>query len=212
MTRPADRLPRRYRFEPVTAAQWRDLERLFGERGACGGCWCMSWRKPKPEFQRDKGERNRESLRSLVATGPPPGVLAYCGDEPVGWCAVAPRLEYVALARSRVLRPIDEAPVWSVSCLFIARPFRRRGVSVALLKAALRFVKSQGGSIVEGYPVRPPAKGLPDVFAWTGVLAAFLKAGFQEMPAWSESRPIVRYYITGKGRAPSPPTPRESPA
>jgi hypothetical protein len=66
---------------------------------------------------------------------------------------------------------------------------------VELLKAAVDFVKRQGGTIVEGYPVAPKQGALPDAFAWTGTLAAFLKAGFREMPRWSESRPIVRCVI-----------------
>jgi GNAT superfamily N-acetyltransferase len=190
-------MPAEFRFEPVTAAHWKDLEALFGARGACGGCWCMSWRKPKDRFQSGKGAANRASLKALVEQGPPPGILAYAGDRPVGWCAVAPRREYITLAKSRVLRPLDDAPVWSVSCLFIARPFRRKGLSVSLLKAAVRFVADQGGKIVEGYPALAKTAAVSPTFAWTGVLEAFLKAGFEEMPRWSESRPIVRCYAIG---------------
>jgi len=184
-----------FRFEPVTAAHWNDLEALFGERGACGGCWRMSWRKPKDRFERDKGAANRASLQALVKQGPPPGILAYAGGRPVGWCAVAPRREYVRLAASRVLRPLDDAPVWSVSCFFIARQFRRKGLSVALLDAAVEFVRQQGGRIVEGYPTLAKTAAASPTFAWTGVLEAFLKAGFQERPRWSESRPIVRHFV-----------------
>lgn len=155
----------------------------------------MSWRKAKAEFERGKEGANRASLRAVLKKGPPPGILAYAGGEPMGWCAVAPREVYVRLACSRVLRPLDDKPVWSVSCLFVAKPWRRRGVSVELLKAAVDFVKRQGGTIVEGYPVAPKQGALPDAFAWTGALAAFLKAGFREIPRWSESRPIVRYVI-----------------
>jgi GNAT superfamily N-acetyltransferase len=189
--------PLALRFEPVTPDRWNDLEKLFGERGACGGCWCMSWRKQRAEFVRDKGMANRASLHVLVKKGPPPGILAYDGETPVGWCAVAPRREYIRLANSRVLRPIDDAPVWSISCLFVTRPYRRRGVAVGLLTAAAGFVKRQGGIIVEGYPVLPTKGVLPDAFVWTGPLRAFLRAGFEEMPRWSESRPIVRCFLGG---------------
>jgi hypothetical protein len=119
-------MPVVFRFEPVTEKHWKDLTTLFGERGACGGCWCMSWRKSKDQFQRDKGAANRASLKALVKHGPLPGILAYAGEQPAGWCAVAPRSEYVTLAKSRVLRPVDDAPVWSVSCFFIAKPYRRK--------------------------------------------------------------------------------------
>jgi GNAT superfamily N-acetyltransferase len=155
----------------------------------------MSWRKPRAEWVRDKGEGNRASLCALVEKGPPPGLLAYDGGLPAGWCAVAPRREYIRLANSKVLRPLDDAPVWSVSCFFIARPYRRQGISVALLRAVIDFVRNQGGSVVEGYPVLTRKGAMPDAFVWTGTLSAFLKAGFKEMPRWSESRPIVRYEV-----------------
>src|SRR5437899_2356952 len=112
-------------FRPLTPERWPDLEKLFGERGACGGCWCMTWRLPRAEWEAAKGEGNKQAFRALVQDNAQPGVLAYSGDEPVGWCAVAPRAVYVRLKKSRVLAPVDDRPVWSISCLFIARPFRR---------------------------------------------------------------------------------------
>ena len=155
----------------------------------------MTWRLPAAQFERDKGARNRAALRRLVEAGPPPGILAYDGDTPIGWCAVAPRTSYVRLARSRVLRPIDDVPVWSVSCLFVARAFRRRGVSVALLRAAAAFADEQGARVVEGYPVSPYADKMPDAFAWTGTAAAFLAAGYEEVARRSPSRPIMRFTV-----------------
>src|SRR5262245_38185484 len=99
---------------PLTAGRWADLEQLFGERGACGGCWCMVWRLPRKQWEAQKGAGNREALRALVEGGEAPGLLGYLDGRPVGWCAVAPRPNYPALARSRVLAPVDEEPVWSV--------------------------------------------------------------------------------------------------
>lgn len=183
-----------FTFHPATPDRWRDLERLFGERGACGGCWCMAWRKTRRDFDRDKGAANRADLRKVVESGPPPGVIAYAGDEAIGWCAVAPRHVYVRLAASRVLKPMDDAPVWSVSCFFVAKPFRRQGVSVALLRAAVDFVREQGGSIVEGYPAAPKDR-LPDAFVWTGLPGAFRAAGFRVTRGGSAARPIFRYLI-----------------
>jgi len=68
-----------------------------------------------------------EALRALVEAGEAPGLLGYLGGRPVGWCAVAPRPSYPALARSRVLAPVDSEPVWSVSCLFVDRGTGERG-------------------------------------------------------------------------------------
>lgn len=183
------------RFEPLTAGRWPDLEALFGAKGACGGCWCMAWRKARSDFERDKGNANRASLKALADAGEAPGILAYDGDVPIGWCAVAPREAYVVLERSRVLRRLDDAPVWSISCLFVARGRRNQGVSVALLRAAAAFAAARGATVVEGYPMEPKKGRMPDVFVWTGLLNAFLNAGFHEMPRWSANRPIVRYEL-----------------
>jgi GNAT superfamily N-acetyltransferase len=118
-------------------------------------------------------------------------LIAYAGDEPVGWCAVAPREDYPRLARSRILAPVDDAPVWSVTCFFVRRDRRRRGVTVALLDGASRWVAAQGGRIVEGYPTDTD-KDQPGAFVHHGLLPAFARAGFREVARRSKSRPIVR--------------------
>ena len=183
---------RRLRVEPATRERWEDLARLFGPRGACAGCWCMWWRRKAAAWRAGKGEGNRRALRRLVDSGTPPGVIAYAGSDPVGWCAVAPREEYVRLAAARTLQPIDETPVWSVTCFFVARSHRRRGVTVALLQGAAAFAARGGAKMLEGYPVEPRKGSMPDAFAWTGLPGAFRKAGFAEAARPSPSRPIMR--------------------
>lgn len=179
-------------FRPLTPDRWPDLEALFGARGACGGCWCMTWRLSRSQFEEQKGPGNKRAFRKIVASGHPPGVLAYAGKQPVGWCAVAPREVYPALGRSRVLGPVDEQPVWSVSCFFVAREFRGQGVTVPLLQAAVKFARSQGAKIVEGYPQDLGQGTLPAAFVWTGLLPTFTAAGFKEVARRSPKRPIVR--------------------
>ena len=152
----------------------------------------MHFRLLKPDYERGKGEGNRRALRRLVASGTPPGVLAYRGRTPVGWCAVAPRASYPRLARSRAMRAPDDRPVWSVVCLFVAREHRRQGVSVALLRGAAAFAAAQGAEVVEGYPVDPRSGAMPDVFAWTGTATAFAAAGFVEVARALPGRPIMR--------------------
>jgi GNAT superfamily N-acetyltransferase len=182
-------------FRPVTPDRWRDLEKLFGERGACGGCWCMWWRMSRSEFEQKKGGGTKRALKRLVAKGQVPGLLAYAGGEPVGWCSVAPRQDFPALERSRILKRVDDKPVWSVVCFFVARPFRRTGVTRQLLTAAIEYARKHGAKIVEGYPVEPKAGKAPDVFVFTGLASAFRKAGFEEVTRRSETRPIMRYVI-----------------
>jgi GNAT superfamily N-acetyltransferase len=134
-------------------------------------------------------------MKALVENGTEPGILGYAGKRAVGWCSVAPREEFVRLESSRILKPVDDVPVWSVSCLFIARDHRNRGVSVALLKAAIDFVRARGGKVVEGYPVEPKKAEMPPAFAWTGIASAYIHAGFREHRRGSATRPIMRYHI-----------------
>jgi GNAT superfamily N-acetyltransferase len=183
------------KFHPLTAKQWKDLLNLFGERGACGGCWCMWWRMTRSEFNREKGEGNKKAFKKIVDRGEVPGILAYVGREPIGWCSVAPREAFSSLERSRILKKVDNKPVWSVVCFFVAKPFRYKGVSVSLLKAATEYVKKQGGKIVEGYPVEPKTEKFPDAFAYHGLASAFRQAGFKEVARRSKTRPIMRYHI-----------------
>ncbi len=182
----------RFIFWPLTPDRWKDLEHLFGERGACGGCWCMAWRLAHKDFAAGKGEGNRRAFRAVVKQGPPPGILAYCGTGPVGWCAVAPRSAYPRLANSRVLAPVDDEPVWSVSCLFVTKGHRRKGLSAELLQAAATLAQSHGAGVVEGYPVDTRGKDQPAPFVWTGLPPAFLKAGFKEVARRSPTRPVMR--------------------
>ena len=178
---------------PLTPDRWSDLETLFGERGACAGCWCMYWRLPRAGYEAGKGASNRRAFRRIVGSGHVPGVLAYADGQPVGWCAVGPRESFPTLERSRTLRPVDDRPVWSVTCFFIARPRRRQGLSVRLLDAAVAYARTQGATVVEGYP-SVPRKGsrLADAFAWTGVVRTFERAGFREAARPSEARRIMR--------------------
>lgn len=181
---------------PLTADRWPDLETLFGHNGACGGCWCMWWRLTPAAFKRDKGAANRAAFRALVERAPePPGLLAYAGAEPIGWCALAPREDYPRLERSRTLARIDDVSVCSVTCFFVSRRYRRQGITTGLLAAAVAHAAARGARIVEGYPVDPRSPTMPDTFAWTGFLSAFEHAGFVEVARRSPSRPIMRYFM-----------------
>jgi GNAT superfamily N-acetyltransferase len=191
-------MPKRVRLDchPLSPDRWDDFETLFGDNGACGGCWCTTWRQSRSDFNRRKGEGNRRFFLKVVEAGEPPGILGYIDGEPVGWCAFAPRENYPSLERSRILQPVDDTPVWSVSCFFIRKDHRRKGLTVKLLKAAIKHMKGRGAKVIEGYPVEPKLNEMPPVFAWTGLAAAFLSAGFREVARRSETRPIMRYDVT----------------
>ena len=189
------------RVEPLTPARWKDLEQLFGPRGACGGCWCMYWRIPRAQYEAQKGEGNRRALHRRVADGEVPGLIGYSGDEPVAWCAVEPRDHYPGLARSRILQPVDERAVWSVTCLYVRSDERRSGRTVEMLRAAASYAKSQGATIVEGYPHEPGAERMATAFAWTGFASAFRDAGFEEVARRSPKRALMRRTLGERGSA-----------
>ena len=186
------------KFHPLTSGRWTDFEKLFGKHGAYGGCWCMWWRLKRSEFERQKGDGNRKAMKAIVDSGEVPGILAYTGDQPIAWCSVAPREAYPALERSRILKRVDDEPVWSIVCFFVAKPFRGKGVNRELLRAAIEYVRKQGGNIVEAYPVEPKKDRIPDVFAYTGLASTFRNAGFVEVLRRSETRPIMRYILEMK--------------
>lgn len=181
---------------PLTPDRWEDLEKLFGPRGADGGCWCMFFRLPHRQFTEQQGEANRAAFKQIVEEGTEPGLIAYAGGKPVGWVAVAPRAEYGRLARSRVLRPLDQEDVWSVVCFFVDKAYRKQGISTCLLKAAVGFAAQHGAKIVEGYPVDLSDRTYPDAFAYHGTASSFLEAGFVEVARRSPTRPMMRYSIS----------------
>ena len=186
---------------PATAARWRDIERLFGDRGACAGCWCMWPRLSSAGFTRGRGAGNKSAMRRLVRSGARPGLIAYRGGLPAGWCAIAPRAEYARLERSPVMAPVDDRPVWSVVCFFVDRSARGAGVTTALLRAAIEHARAGGARIIEGYPLDPGEKRLADTFAWFGLASAFRRTGFKEVARRSPTRPVMRYTLRA---APAP--------
>lgn len=189
-------------IHPLTPDRWSDLEALFGEHGAVGGCWCMFYRLTARRYEAQKGDGNRLALKALVAGGHPPGLLAYDGDQAVAWVSVAPRHEYARLSSSRVLKPVDSSPVWSLVCLFVRQDHRRRGLSLRLVRAAVAYAASQGARIVEAYPLDIEGVDYPAAFAEMGFMPTFVEAGFTEVTRHSPRRPIMRYYVNREGGAP----------
>jgi GNAT superfamily N-acetyltransferase len=151
----------------------------------------MYWRLRRSQYEKLKGPGNKRALKKLVREGRVPGLLAYLGKEPIGWVSLAPREEFPVLENSRVAVRVDDKPVWSVVCLFVAKEHRNRGVSTALLRAAADHTRKRGARIVEGYPVEPKARQA-DVFVYTGLASAFRRAGYREVARRSPTRPVMR--------------------
>jgi GNAT superfamily N-acetyltransferase len=181
-------------IKPIKRNLWPDLEELFGSNGACGGCWCMNWKLRGKAYEEAKGYETRQMHKSIVDAGVVTGLLAYWHGEVAGWVAVEPRSAYEKLAHSRVLKPVDDKEVWSITCFYVAKKFRRNGIAVELIKAAVQHVSRMGGKIVEGYPVDAP-KNSPAPFIFTGTTSAFQQANFKEVARHAPTRPIFRFEI-----------------
>jgi predicted GNAT family acetyltransferase len=179
----------------LTPGLWSDLVKLFGERGACGGCWCMSWRQRKGEkWNEVKGDVNRRRFRQLVKSGRAHGALAYVEGVPVGWVSFDRRTDFDRLNRAPSLACDDAEEVWSIPCFFIKNGFRSRGVASKLLEGAVKFLRARGAKIIEGYPVKPFKSGepIPAAFAYTGTRSLFAKAGFNVVGNRDGGRQRVR--------------------
>jgi GNAT superfamily N-acetyltransferase len=180
-------------IHPLTPGLWPALEDLFGPSGAVNGCWCMHGRIGAAYRRRPRSE-NKADFRAVVEQGPPPGLLAFSGDLAVGWCQLTPRAALPELERNWRLKPVDRVPVWSLSCFYIRKGWRRRGVSTALIEAALRAAKRAGAPALEAYPfdaaLSPSASG-------SGYASTFARLGFREVARRIPARPILRHDLAG---------------
>jgi GNAT superfamily N-acetyltransferase len=178
-------------IHPLTPDRWDDFERVMGANGACAGCWCMFWRVPRSEFSAGSGAKNKARYRKIVAAGPPPGLIAYIDGEPAAWAQVCPRADLPTLARSRLLKPVDDKPVWSISCFYVRRGFRGQSLTAKLVKEAQAFAKANGGTVLEAYPWKTAEKK-GSVTIYTGVASTFENQGFKTVAARAAHRPIMR--------------------
>ncbi|WP_018773392.1 GNAT family N-acetyltransferase [Arthrobacter sp. 131MFCol6.1] len=184
----------------TAAADWPDVERLFGVRGEPSRCWCRFFALTGPQWSASTPDERKNQLREKFGGGQPePGVLAFRDGNPVGWCAVEPRGCYPRILRSKVLASAPDAAkdpgghqVWSVSCFVVSPGHRRTGVAGALLAAAVEHALAHGATVVEGYPVDPaqrPKAGPADLYH--GTLGLFLAAGFTVVSNPVVSNPVV---------------------
>jgi len=148
----------------------------------------MYWRIGAEYRKRDRHE-NKKAFRAIVKAGPPPGLIAFEGDLPVGWCQITPRDAVPHLETIRNLRRVDELPVWSISCFFVRIGYRKRGVTTALIDSAVEAARAAGAPAIEAYPLDA---ALTPSSSWTGFVSNFLRAGFQEVARYEPPRPILR--------------------
>ena len=183
-------------LEPLTPDRWPDLEALFNARGCSVArrCWCMCYRLSGRESGLLSAERtaaNKRAMKKLVKGGTPPGLIGYRDGVPVGWISLGPREDFAKLAKSPVMGPVDDTPVWSVICFVVPSEYRGQGVANALLAGAKAWARKRGARVLEAYPVDREGRG-PDDSMWFGSKSMFDAAGFEEVARRKTTRPVVR--------------------
>ena len=183
-------------LQPLTPERWPDLEALFAARGCAQArqCWCMYYRETGSASELGGAARaaaHRKGLKALVEGGRPPGLIGYRGGEPVGWVALGPREDFAKLARSPVMKPVDDQPVWSVICFVVPAAHRGQGVARALLDGAKAWARRQGATLLEGYPMDKAGRAGDDTM-WFGTRSMFEQAGFDEVARRKPERPVMR--------------------
>ncbi len=186
------------RIRPLTPDLWPAFEDLFGKHGASNGCWCMYWRIGSAYHKRPR-EQNRVAFRKIVKRGPPPGLLAFDGDLAVGWCQITPRQKLPWLEKARLLQRVDDVPVWSVSCFYVRRAYRRRGIMTALITAAVQAARQAKAAALEAYPI-DTAQPTSSSNLYTGTAAAFVRAGFKTVACRAPYRPVMRHDLKPPAR------------
>ncbi len=187
--------------QPLTPKRWKDLVELFGRPGGSvvRGCWCMYYRKTGTQFAsaharaieatHGRAEANKQAMKALVEGGTVPGLIGYRAGRPIAWISLGPREDYLRLARSPVMKPVDDKPVWSLVCFFVDVKERGTGVAEAMLKAAIDYARSQGATLLEAYPVDKSGRSFSD---WFGVKRMYDRAGFTEVARRKPTRPVMR--------------------
>jgi GNAT superfamily N-acetyltransferase len=188
---------------PLTPERFCDLEAIFDAKGCsvARGCWCMYYRVSGKDVLTRPGEsrsaRSKAALKKLAAQDPPPGLIGYRGTTPVGWISLGPREDYAKLAKSPVMKPVDEQPVWSIVCFVVPSEFRKQGVARELLDGAVRYAKKRGARLLEAYPVDRDEPSAADA-SWFGSKRMFDEAGFDEVARRRPDRPVVRLRLVGR--------------
>jgi ribosomal protein S18 acetylase RimI-like enzyme len=183
---------------PLKADNWPDLEAIFNARGCsiARNCWCMYYRKSGAEGwpTKDRSRINRGRLKSLADEGKQVGLIGYQDGVPVGWVSFGPREDFARLARSPVMAPVDDQPVWSIICFVVPSEYRKQGIARQLLDAAVAFCRKKKVKLVEAYPVDKEGRSA-DSSMWFGAKSMYDAAGFEEVARRKPERPVVRLQV-----------------
>ena len=175
-------------IHPLTPERLPALEDLFATTGPVSRCWCMYWRIGD-SYRKRPSKENKAAFRKLVKNGPPPGLLAFDGDVAVGWCQLTPRDALPWMDKTWRLKRVDNLPVWSISCFYIRKGYRKQGVTSALITAAIETARQAGAPAIEAYPFADESSSATS----TGRVSTFKRAGFKIVARHVPPRPIMRY-------------------
>ncbi|MEZ5811527.1 MAG: GNAT family N-acetyltransferase [Rhizobiaceae bacterium] len=180
---------------PLTPERWQAFADLFGVQGACYGCWCTYFRLAPKERKQNDRDANKAFIKARIMVGPPPGVLAMDGGRAIGWLQVGPRADVPQWnSPRRVSAPLDDAPpddasVWAMSCFFVAKDARRRGVTRRLVEGGVEFARANGARLVEACPI---AHSKSPLGLFVGAVGVFREAEFTEITSRKDNRPLMR--------------------
>jgi GNAT superfamily N-acetyltransferase len=187
---------------PAHCASWDDLRSVFGERGQAQRCWCQRYKlQPRESFASFPADERAHRMRQQTDCGNPgaertSGLVAYLADQAVGWCAVEPRSEYDGLVRNQRVPWTDreedrsDPHVWALTCLFTRAGFRRRGVSRAMVAAAVEHAQRNGAAALEAYPVTTTEVIAEELHV--GIERVFAAAGFGVITRPTSRRVVMR--------------------
>ncbi len=168
----------RYTTKLLSLKTWPDFETLAEANGGVwGGCWCM-WYHGKAEADASPEEK-REAKRCRVAEGRAHAALVYEDSAPVGWCQFGPPGELPRLHNQRAYeKEASASPDWRITCFFVGKGHRGKGVGTAALAGAVAEIAQLGGGIVEGYPEDIEGRKVSPAFLFNGALSTFEAQGF----------------------------------
>ena len=167
-----------WQTHPVTPDRFEDFADVVNRTRRPGHCWCLSHRLRAREIEELGGGSREQAVRRLCEREHPPGVVTYRDGEPVGWCNIGPRSEITRLAGSRLIRPTDDLPVWSIVCVVVRSGRRRQGVTAPLIEGAVGYARAHGAPAVEVHPVDPPGR-MDRTMAFVGTRSMFERVGFR---------------------------------
>jgi predicted GNAT family acetyltransferase len=185
------------RIVPLTPEHWPALEKLFGKQGACMGSWCMYWQLPRKQWGAARGAAAKRMFKQRVLDQPP-GILAFIGDDAVGWLQIGPRAHAPQWnGARRVSAPVKEADaedprVWAATCFYVKPSARGQGVCEALLEGAIAYAKKHGARAIEACPIDGDASSGA---AYVGRSSVFKRAKFREIARRKPNRPLMRLLI-----------------